>query len=116
MIDRRSLLTVGAAGLAFAGLRTAVGQPLPPDADRLAPDPKRLFDLPEGFSYTLISKVGQRMDDGLPTPGRFDGMGAFAGPGGRTILVRNHEFWPHNGNGPFGPSNELLTPAIRARM
>jgi secreted PhoX family phosphatase len=43
-------------------------------------------------------------------------MGAFAGPGGRTILVRNHEFWSYNENGPFGPKNELLTPAIRARM
>lgn len=116
MIHRRTLLTAGAAGLALAGLRAAIGQPLAPDAGKLIPDPKRLFDLPEGFSYSLLSEVGRRMDDGLPTPGRFDGMGAFAGPGGRTILVRNHEFWPHNDNGPFGPKNELLTPAIRARM
>lgn len=116
MLNRRSLLTAGAAGLALAGLRAAVGQPLAPDAGTLRPDPKGLFDLPEGFSYTLVSQVGQRMDDGLPTPGRFDGMGAFAAPGGRTILVRNHEFWPYNDNGPFGPKNELLTPAIRARM
>lgn len=116
MIPRRTLLTAGAAGLALAGLRAAIGQPLAPDAGRLVPDPRRLFDLPEGFSYTLLSEVGQRMDDGLPTPGRFDGMGAFAGPGGRTILVRNHELWPHHDASPFGARNELLTPAIRARM
>ena len=116
MLDRRFLLTAGAAGLAFAGLRTAVGQPLAPDAGKLVSDPKRLFDLPEGFTYSLLSEVGRRMDDGLPTPGRFDGMGVLAGAGGRTILVRNHEFWPYSDNGPFGPKNELLTPAIRARM
>ncbi len=116
MIDRRFLLRAGAAGLALAGLRSAIAQPLPADAGRLVPDPNKLFDLPEGFSYSVVSQVGQRMDDGLPTPGRMDGMGAFTGPGGRTILVRNHEFWPYNGNGPFGAKNELLTPAIRAKM
>lgn len=116
MINRRSLLSAGAAGLALAGFRQALADPLPADAGRLVSDPKRLLDLPEGFTYTLLSQVGQKMDDGLPTPGRCDGMGAFAGPGGRTILVRNHEFWPFNEHGPFGPKNELLTPAIRAKM
>lgn len=116
MLNRRAFLATGAAGLALSGLRAASAEPLPPDAGTLIPDPKGLFDLPEGFSYRLISEMGQRMDDGLPTPGRFDGMGAFAGPGGRTILVRNHEFWAYNENGPFGPKNELLTPAIQAKM
>ena len=31
------------------------------------------------------------MTTGGPTPGIFDGMGAFAGPRGSTILIRNHE-------------------------
>ncbi len=119
MLNRRSLLAAGAAGaagLALGGLRAAAAEPLPLDGGTLLPDPKGLFDLPKGFSYTLLSEMGQRMDDGLPTPGRFDGMGAFAAPGGRTILVRNHEFWAYNENGPFGARNELLTPAIRSKM
>ncbi len=31
------------------------------------------------------------MSDGQPTPGIFDGMGAFRGTRGRTVLIRNHE-------------------------
>ena len=47
--------------------------------------------LPPGFSYRVISRSGEPMTDGRPTPGVFDGMAAFAGPGGQTILIRNHE-------------------------
>jgi secreted PhoX family phosphatase len=47
--------------------------------------------LPPGFNYQVISRQGDPMRDGAPTPGGFDGMGAFPGPGGTTILIRNHE-------------------------
>ena len=47
--------------------------------------------LPPGFSYRVISRSGEPMTDGKPTPGVFDGMAAFAGPGGQTVLIRNHE-------------------------
>jgi secreted PhoX family phosphatase len=47
--------------------------------------------LPPGFSYRVISRAGEPMTDGNPTPGIFDGMAAFAGKGGDVILVRNHE-------------------------
>lgn len=57
----------------------------------LLPDPARLIDLPEGFSYRVISRLGNIMDDGLPVPDSADGMGAFALPDGRIALVRNHE-------------------------
>ena len=57
----------------------------------LIPDPARLIDLPEGFSYRVISRLGNIMDDGLPVPDNADGMGAFAMPDGRIALVRNHE-------------------------
>lgn len=47
--------------------------------------------LPEGFTATVISRNGQPMSDGTPTPGAFDGMAAFAMPNGRIRLLRNHE-------------------------
>jgi secreted PhoX family phosphatase len=47
--------------------------------------------LPRGFSYKEISRQGVLMTDGNPTPGIFDGMGAFPGPDGSTVLIRNHE-------------------------
>jgi uncharacterized protein len=47
--------------------------------------------LPRGFKYRVISKQGDPMSDGNPTPGIFDGMGAYPGPDGTTILIRNHE-------------------------
>lgn len=57
----------------------------------LKPDPYGLLDLPEGFSYRVVSQVGQTMDDGLMTPDKFDGMGCFELDEDRVILVRNHE-------------------------
>jgi uncharacterized protein len=47
--------------------------------------------LPPGFKYRVISRQNEPMDDGNPTPGIFDGMAAYRGPGGSTILIRNHE-------------------------
>src|SRR5688572_24515963 len=47
--------------------------------------------LPRGFRYRVISRAGQPMTDGRPTPTAFDGMAAFRGARGTTILIRNHE-------------------------
>jgi secreted PhoX family phosphatase len=47
--------------------------------------------LPVAFNYQIVSQQGKPMSDGQPTPGIFDGMGAYPGPGGATILIRNHE-------------------------
>lgn len=57
----------------------------------LYPDPRRILDLPAGFSYRVVSTAGQRMDDGLRVPNAHDGMAAFAAEDGRVILVCNHE-------------------------
>lgn len=76
----------------------------------LVPDPRRILDLPKGFSYEILSHTGNPMDDGLRVPAAPDGMAAFAGSNGRVILVRNHELNPENASqGPFGFTNELLT-------
>jgi secreted PhoX family phosphatase len=47
--------------------------------------------LPAGFRYRVISRQGDPMDDGNPTPGIFDGMAAYRGRNGSAILIRNHE-------------------------
>jgi uncharacterized protein len=49
------------------------------------------LELPRGFRYRVISRDYEIMSDGNPTPGIFDGTGAFAGPRGTTVLIRNHE-------------------------
>ena len=36
-----------------------------------------VLDLPRGFSYRIISRFGDRMDDGHFVPSNADGMGAF---------------------------------------
>lgn len=47
--------------------------------------------LPQEFNYQIISVQGTVMSDGQITPGIFDGMAAFPGRNGNTILIRNHE-------------------------
>lgn len=108
--SRRQLLTATAAGLAFGGFArlARAGEDDPPvmsaaqmEADPytsevigygpLKRDPKGLFDLPEGFSYTIVSQAGQTMSDGLIVPQKMDGMGCFSLDGDRVVLVRNHE-------------------------
>ena len=102
MQDRRhflkqaSALTAGFAGLhLFVGCSTA-GSARTPDSTPvgfgpLQPDPDGVFDLPKGFSYQIVSRYGDEMDDGFRVPHRPDGMATFPGPDGTTLLVRNHE-------------------------
>lgn len=118
-VSRRHFLkAAGAVSLGFAGLfqmmeRSGYAAPgldaMPFGYGPLKSDPAGLFDLPEGFTYRVISRCGEMMDDGLLVPGGCDGMAAFAGAAGKTILVRNHELQPDALEvGPFGRANELL--------
>jgi len=76
----------------------------------LIKDPKKIIDLPRGFSYKIISRAGGKMTDGFYVPAHPDGMGAFPGPDGLTIIIRNHEIWPGlpASFGAFGKRNRLL--------
>lgn len=47
--------------------------------------------LPRGYVYRSFGATGDPMSDGAATPGRHDGMAAFAGPERRIRVVRNHE-------------------------
>ncbi len=60
----------------------------------LVPDPAGLLDLPPGFSYKVVSKLGDTMSDGLKVPDAADGMGCFDLGNGKLALVRNHELVP----------------------
>ncbi len=115
---RRFLKDAGAVALGFSGLhlfvcRSELASELKNPQDTgfgdLIPDPNRILDLPAGFEYQVLSRGGDTMDDGLFVPGKHDGMAAFAAPGGKILLVRNHELEPDEVNiGAFGPGNALL--------
>jgi secreted PhoX family phosphatase len=49
--------------------------------------------LPPGFRAVRLSVSGERMSDGVATPGAFDGMAAFSLPNGHVRLIRNHEIF-----------------------
>ncbi|NIM91914.1 MAG: DUF839 domain-containing protein [Candidatus Aminicenantes bacterium] len=76
----------------------------------LIKDPNKIIDLPKDFSYKIISRAGEKMTDGFYVPAFPDGMGTFPGPGGLTIILRNHEVWPGlpPAFGAFGKRNQLL--------
>ena len=54
-------------------------------------DPDGIIDLPKGFSYKIISKEKDIMDDGLLVPPNADGMACIALPDDKVALIRNHE-------------------------
>ncbi len=120
MIDRRTLLSAGAAGLAFTGLaRLLAGCAATPrgrfePAGELITDSAGILDLPTGFSYRILSRARDPMSDGLVTPGRPDGMAAFA-VGGRIVLVRNHELGTDDAERAWG-SELPADPSFRERM
>jgi uncharacterized protein len=93
--SRRQFLTATSTAfgalLASNGLFSAQSRA----ADRLygplRPDPHGLFDLPRGFNYRIVSRLGDPMQDGGKVPNNADGMGCFSLSGNRLALVRNHE-------------------------
>ena len=125
-IRRRSFLKKGGAlATAFLSLRGLVEQAnatgkSPSEGSGYGPlvtDPRRVLDLPAGFTYKIISARGESMDDGFVVPGQHDGMGAFEGAGGRVVLVRNHELSPsHAAQTPFGSNFEHRAKADLAKI
>lgn len=107
-VDRRTFLKRGAVSI--AALSTAAG-PFGGLVARAANGPKFarqnggygplgpvgeidtgeiLLHLPEGFQYRRVTRIGEAMSDGFPTPARGDGMAAFSWRG-NVRLIRNHE-------------------------
>lgn len=69
------------------------------DYGSLIPDPNGMLDLPKGFSYRLLSKLGDPMSDGGTVPDKADGMGCLDLGNGEIVLVRNHELIPSDDAG-----------------
>jgi secreted PhoX family phosphatase len=120
--SRRWFLKSSAAfGTATLGLKRAVASPsaklrrIAGDLGPLRPDPDGVVDLPEGFSYEVFSIRGETMDDGFLVPAGHDGMAAFPGEDGKTVLVRNHEMLLGRG-GPFGDDGALLERVDPAKL
>jgi uncharacterized protein len=101
VLHRRTLLrgALAAIPLSFLWRPRAIAAGHGP----LVPDPDGLLDLPAGFSYQIIDRLGDIMSDGYRVPGAPDGMACFAGPAGTNTLVvmRNHEL--QNGGGGWSP-------------
>jgi secreted PhoX family phosphatase len=121
---RRFLAGLGAASALavspFASRLAAADARAPsvavPGYGPLQPDPGGLLDLPEGFHYRVISRVGQGMDDGFVVPGLADGMHAFPAADGRTILLRNHELNPRSEQTAFRAMKGTLSDRQLARI
>ena len=118
MSSRRNFIKVGGiATLGFMGLNrwmqtpleAAIVQKTSAGYGPLINDPQGIINLPKGFSYKILSRKGDKMDDGLLLPGAPDGMAAFKGKSGKVIVIRNHELGPDRPqNGAFGENNQLL--------
>lgn len=111
LINRRQFAAAGLASAAFTGLARAALSVQQDTAYRsevpgfgpLRNDLAGLLDLPEAFSYGIISRFGEVMDDGFIVPDKFDGMAAIPIGGNRLALVRNHELKPaDHAKGPAG--------------
>ena len=105
-LSRRKFVSLAGIGVGSAVLvepmknlyaNLALGKPAFADKiGSLIPDPQGILDLPAGFQYKILSRVGETMNDGHIVPNQHDGMAAFPGENGQTILVRNHEVSPLN--------------------
>lgn len=117
-ISRRQF-AIGAGSMAFMGLArnaTALGlfgnTPTSLGYGDLVVDANGVLDLPEGFSYRVISSLGDQMDDGFLVPDRADGMGCFELDDDHVVLVRNHELPADRhdlGPIPAGQTPEVMT-------
>lgn len=103
-VDRRRFLAATSsafAALLASGCVTRGGMPVAASVGYgdLVKDPAGILDLPAGFSYRVVSALGQPMNDGNTVPDKADGMGCFDIGNGEIALVRNHELLPKNDAG-----------------
>jgi uncharacterized protein len=110
MHTRRSFLST--TSLAFLGLQRYANAQTSPRLiapfGPLVPDAAGIIDLPQGFTYRVLAKRGTLMTDGFKTPGKPDGMAAFAVAQDQLVLVCNHELsQKYSAEGPFPDNSQL---------
>ena len=119
-LKKTAYVTAGFTGLGRFVATAEDPQAYHNEVDQFGPlvaDPARILDLPEGFSYVVLSRTGDFMSDGYRVPGAPDGMAAFAGASGQAIIVRNHELTPDRTfQGPYGVRNELFGRIDRGKL
>ena len=87
-MDRRAFLKTALGGPAVLALpRTARAE----GYGSLETDPAEILDLPPGFSYVILDRRDEVMDDGYKVPGKPDGMACFLDEDSHYVLMRNHE-------------------------
>ena len=92
MLERRRFLQMIAVAAAVPSAHaTTIKSVAAGGFGKLRSDPDGILDLPENFSYEIISRHGEEMDDGFLVPAKHDGMAAFPGRNGESLLVCNHE-------------------------
>lgn len=109
-----ALIASGCVARGASSASAATGEPFA-GYGPLVPDPNGVLDLPEGFSYRLISSLGDAMSDGGTVPDKADGMGCLDLGNGEIVLVRNHELVPSDDAGGeiahgFGTHNGNIVP------
>lgn len=124
-VSRRAFLSAGGASAAAfvlggmtvdgplhaLGARTALGKEPARTVGYGPLEPMGDLALPKGFRYRIISRAGEPMSDGNPTPTYFDGTATFEGPDGTTILIRNHE--NRQSTGRSGEIDVVVPPEFR---
>ncbi len=121
--NRREFMTVAATAFSALIASGCVTRGAAPSATNtpfagygpLQADPEGLLDLPDGFSYRVLSSLGDVMSDGGTVPDKADGMGCLDLGNGELALVRNHELVPSDAaGGPiahgFGTHNGNIVP------
>lgn len=108
-LQQATLISLGFTFLGRCANTSSTGASLSAASLELQKDPAGFLDLPKGFKYRILSRPGDKMDDGFRVPARPDGMGTFDGGNDLVILIRNHENSPlPTGMGPFAGRKRLL--------
>ena len=97
-LSRRHFLGAGVGAVASAGALAWLYRSrntATPLGDLVA-DPAGILDLPPGFSYQVLQRVGDPMTDGFNAPAAPDGMACFSGSDDSWVVMRNHEI--HQGS------------------